>query len=100
MLKKMIVVTAKMKVKPDFKNQFMIETEPLIKHSRSEKGCLSYNLYTDIDDPNQLVMLEFWEDMDSLDSHMDSVHFKAFGNAIPKYLADEIDIFKYEAQEV
>ncbi|UTB32765.1 MAG: antibiotic biosynthesis monooxygenase [Methanobacterium sp. ERen5] len=96
----MIVVTAKMKVKPDAKYQFMVETEPLIKHTRSENGCLSYNLYTDIDDPNLLVMLEFWKDMDSLDAHMDSVHFKAFGEAIPKYLVDAIDISKFEAQEV
>ena len=96
----MIIVTAKMKVKPDFKYEFMVETEPLIKHTRSEEGCLSYNLYTDIDDPNQLVMLEFWKDMDSLDAHMDSVHFKNFGKAIPKYLTCEIEIFKYEAQEV
>lgn len=100
MLKKMIIVTAKMKVKQDFKSDFMVETEPLIENTRSENGCISYNLYNDIDDPNQLVMLEFWKDMDSLDAHMDTAHFKNFGNAISEYLADEIEIFKYEAQEV
>jgi quinol monooxygenase YgiN len=96
----MIVVTAKMKVKPNFKYDFMVETEPLIKHTRSEEGCLSYNLYTDLDDPNQLVMIEFWKDMASLDAHMESKHFKTFGNAIPKYLTEEIDISKFEAKPV
>jgi quinol monooxygenase YgiN len=96
----MIVVTAKMNVNPDFKYDFMVATEPLIKHTRSEKGCLSYNLYADIDDPNQMVMLEFWKDAESLDAHMDSLHFKAFGKAIPEYLADEIELSKYEAQPV
>lgn len=96
----MIVVTAKMKVKPASKYDFMVETEPLIKHTRSEKGCISYNLYTDIDDPNQLVMLEFWKDMDALDAHMNTVHFKSFGNAISKYLTGEIEISKFNAQKV
>ncbi len=96
----MIVVTAKMKVIPASKYEFMVETEPLIKHTRSEKGCISYNLYTDIDDPNQMVMLEFWKDMDSLDAHMDTAHFKRFGEAISKYLTGEIDISKFEAQEL
>jgi len=96
----MIVVTAKMKVKPDVKYEFMVETEPLIKHTRLEKGCMSYNLYTDIDDPNQMVMLEFWNDKESLDAHMESIHFKNFGKAIPKYLAHEIEISKYDAKPI
>ncbi|ADZ09444.1 Antibiotic biosynthesis monooxygenase [Methanobacterium lacus] len=96
----MIVVTAKMNVKPASKYDFMVETEALIKHTRYEKGCISYNLYTDTDDPNQLVMLEFWKDMDDLDAHMNTVHFKAFGNAISKYLTCEIEISKFDAQKV
>jgi quinol monooxygenase YgiN len=96
----MIVVTAKMNVKPASKYDFMVETEPLIKHTRSEKGCISYNLYNDTDDPNQLIMLEFWKDMDALDAHMNTVHFKAFGNAISKYLTGEIEISKFDAQKV
>lgn len=97
---KMIVVTAKMKVKPEFKDQFMVEAENLIKLTRSEEGCLNYNLYSDTANPEYLIMLEFWDDMESLDSHMESEHFKAFGEAIPNYMDDEIDISKYEAETV
>lgn len=94
----MIIVRAMMKVKPGFKDIFRVETETLIKLTRSEEGCLSYNLYLDADNPDNLVMLEFWKDMKSLDSHMASEHFIAFGKAISKYLDGEIDINKYEAQ--
>jgi len=99
-LKKMIVVTAKMKVKPEFMNQFMVEAETLIKLTRCEDGCLSYNLYSDTANSDDMIMLEFWEDMECLDSHMESEHFIAFGKAIPTCMDAEIDISKYEVQTV
>ena len=96
----MIIVTAKMNVKSGFKDEFIGEAKDLINATRAENGCISYNLYSDTDDPNDLVMLEFWEDMDSLDTHMESDHFKQFGNILGKYVDEKMDIAKFQAESV
>lgn len=96
----MIIVTAKMKVKSGFKDKFVGEAQDLIKHTRSEEGCLSYSLYSDTDDPDHLVMLEHWKDMSSLDSHMESDHFKKFGEILDKYLEEDIEIAKFSSEPI
>lgn len=96
----MIVVTAKMKLKSGIKEEFILKSQDLINATRDEEGCLSYRLYSDTDDPNVLIMLEFWKDMDSLDSHSESEHFKNFGNILDQYLDDEIEITKFQAEEI
>lgn len=96
----MIVVTAKMKIKSGLKDEFIGEAQDLITATRAENGCISYNLYSDTDDQNDLVMLEFWEDLDSLDIHMESDHFKRFGTILGKYVDEEMEISKFRVESV
>jgi quinol monooxygenase YgiN len=72
----MIIVTATMKVKPGNKNVFISEAQDLISETRKEDGCISYNLLADTEDENVLVMLEQWKDLNSLNKHMETEHFK------------------------
>ncbi len=96
----MIVVTAKMKVKSGLKDEFIGKAQDLITNTRAEDGCLSYSLYSDTDDPNNLVMLEFWKDLESLDLHMESEHFIRFGKVLNDYLASEIGIEKFHVDNI
>ncbi|MDR0839321.1 MAG: antibiotic biosynthesis monooxygenase [Oscillospiraceae bacterium] len=45
------------------------------KTNANDKGCISYQLYSDINDPVHFAMIEEWEDQESLDAHMKSPHF-------------------------
>lgn len=50
--------------------------QELIAETKKEKGCLSYELYQDIDNPCILTMLETWENKACLDAHSVSAHFR------------------------
>ena len=48
----MITIVAKLILKPGKKEDFKVLTEELRRESRKEKGCISYNLYEDINNPS------------------------------------------------
>jgi quinol monooxygenase YgiN len=91
----MMMVTAKITAKPGEKNKIISKAKDLIKSTRLESGCISYDLYSSTEDDDVLIMLEQWKDQDVLDSHMQTEHFKTFSVAIKNILAKELDIDVY-----
>ena len=59
--------------------------QELIAETKKEKGCLSYELYQDIDNPCILTMLETWENKAYLDAHSASAHFQRIVPQIGKF---------------
>ncbi|NYB26943.1 MAG: antibiotic biosynthesis monooxygenase [Methanobacteriaceae archaeon] len=96
----MIMVTAKMTAKPGERNNIILKAKDLIESSRSESGCISYNLYTSTEDDDVLMMLEQWKNQDVLDSHLKTEHFKAFGAAVEDILARELNINVYSVDQI
>jgi len=96
----MIIVTAMMNVKPGIKYAFILEANQLVEATRQEKGCISYDLLTSTDDEDLLIMLEKWEDIDSLNRHMETDHFKKFGDTIERFLTREIEVNSYSADSL
>lgn len=94
----MIMVTAKITAKSGEKSNIIAKAQDLIKFSRLDSGCISYNLYASTDDENFLLMFEQWENLEDLQSHMQTDHFKAFGEATNDILAGKMDITIYSAE--
>lgn len=91
----MIIVNAKFQVKEGCKEKFISKTQDLIKSSRPENGCISYDLYANTEDDNTLMMLEKWENQHALDDHMETEHFKALESAVGDLMASDVDIKVY-----
>lgn len=72
----MFIVTAKCILIEGKTEQFKAIVETLIKETRKENGCISYNLYQDIKNQNILTFFEKWKSKNSLDRHMETKHFK------------------------
>jgi quinol monooxygenase YgiN len=60
--------------------------------TRSEKGCLNYDLHVSPDDPSVLVFHENWLSKEDLDTHLASAHIDAFRAVAPDLLAEPPDI--------
>ena len=45
-------------------------------------------------------MLEKWENIESLNAHMDTDHFKKFGGTIERFLTKEIEIKSYSVDSL
>ena len=72
----MVKVTACNYVKEECVDQFLAVTRELVEKTNAlDRGCIRYELCKDLSDPLRFVMLEEWEDQESLDAHMKSDHF-------------------------
>lgn len=47
----------------------------LIYHTNKEDGCLRYELFQEIDNPNNIALIEEWESEDYLRQHTQTPHF-------------------------
>lgn len=96
----MIIVLAKIVSKENTLNNIIKEANTLINATRNESGCIEYNLHKSLENKNKLVFVEKWEDENSLKSHLETEHFKVFGNSINDFLVKDVDISIFNASEI
>ncbi|WP_029450690.1 putative quinol monooxygenase [Clostridium algidicarnis] len=81
----MIKVIAKSFPKEGKVESILELSKELVKETLKENGCIKYEMYQDIKDPNVLIMIEEWETIEDLNSHMASEHFKRIVPKIGEY---------------
>ena len=74
-----MIITAKVKIKPERVIDFIEGTKELIAQSRAEEGNITYTLYQDPSDLTQFIFVEEWKDQAAIDFHFNTPHFKNFG---------------------
>jgi quinol monooxygenase YgiN len=74
----MIYVVATTQVKPGQRDAFIKGAKECIAATRQEKGCLSYESHTSINDPNLFVVVERWESREDLNAHGKAPHMKVW----------------------
>lgn len=72
----MIKVVAKSEVKKGEKDKVLGMLDEMIEKTRAEEGCISYELYEDVNNPNIITFIEEWENEESLNNHIKSEHFQ------------------------
>ncbi len=60
------------------------------RKSRQEDGCMGYEYFTSIDDPEKLFLLEHWRDADAQIAHTKTEHFKKLGEIKDDYVEETI----------
>jgi len=79
----MITIVAKKIIKEGKIEEFKVLAENLIIESRNEIGCISYNLFQDINNFNTLTFIEEWISEDAIKLHNNSKHFTSI---VPKFV--------------
>lgn len=62
----------------EFKAEVMAALRDLVDATRKEKGCISYILTQDRENPDRCMFLEVWEDEAAFRAHGNSAHLKKF----------------------
>ena len=71
-----IYVIATTPMKPECREDFIRGHKACIVETLKEKGCLSYESHTSINDPNLFVVVERWESREDLNAHGRAPHMK------------------------
>jgi quinol monooxygenase YgiN len=83
----LIFITAKFQVLPEHADQWPQITEEFTRATRSEPGCLWFDWSRSLDDPSEYVLVEAFRDDEAGAAHVQSDHFRAAQEKLPRYLA-------------
>ena len=92
----MITIIAKSVILDGMKERFKELISELITESRKENGCISYNLFEDMNNKNILTIIEEWEDEKSIENHNKSDHFNRIRPLLSKFRegSPQVELFK------
>lgn len=93
MKNKKLIIIAKFLVKQNKHELVKKELLKLIEITRTEKGCINYDLHHDNDNKNCLFVLEKWENYELWQFHVNSKHLADSLNVIEDSL-DEFTVNK------
>lgn len=91
----MIKIVAKFTVKEDKIEEFKNIAGELVAETRKEKGCISYELFQELNDAKGLTFIEEWENQDTLDCHMESKHFNEIFPKLAAIQEKDPDVIMY-----
>jgi len=77
MEEKKVTVVAQIKVKEGMEEKVKQELIALLKPTRSEKGCISYDLHQSVEDKSRFMFYENWASKQDLDKHLGMPHMKS-----------------------
>ena len=71
----MHILTVKMNVRPEKRDEMVQTLFALIQQTRKEMGCLNCHAYLSIEDENHINLVEAWESQEDLDYYLRSDRF-------------------------
>lgn len=96
----MIIVHGTIPIRPDCREQALRLARGMSEASRGEPGCLSYDFYIGLSDPNTLMVFQEWESMEALMRHLQTSHMEEFVRALPTVVSGEVTTRRYAVQSV
>jgi len=88
----MISVIAKMPLQPDKKDEALASVKKLMQGVSTEEGTLYYTANINRKDPDTLVFMERYRDMDALKAHGATPHFQKFMEEAMGFAAGQPEI--------
>ena len=84
---KILTCIARIEAKEGFQNKVATELSKLLQPTRSEKGCIDYDMHIDNENNHVFMFHETWQTEYDLDQHLESEHIKHCFAEIEQHLA-------------
>ena len=78
----MVSVVARMRAREGMAELLGEEAGRLVEPTRSEEGCLNYDLHRGIEDPSVFFFYENWRSQQDLDEHLEKPYLKEFARKL------------------
>jgi len=96
----MIIVHGSIPIRPECRERALELARAMTEATQSEAGCISYDFYVGLSDPNTLMLFQEWENMDALMGHFQTAHMDEFLRELPHVVSGEITTRRYAVQSV
>ncbi|MBD0416795.1 putative quinol monooxygenase [Oryzicola mucosus] len=91
-----VALIAKMRLRAEIRDEAASWLNTAKVRSRSEPGCLTYNIHIDANEPVMLIFYEIWEDKAAFRLHLEGDVFAEFMHGKERYVQGEIEITNLE----
>ena len=92
----MIFIVVKQPVRAKYADEWPTLVRDFTEGSRAEPGCISFEWYRSADDPNLWVLIEAFVDEAAGQAHVESDHFKAATEQMPRWLSAAPEVVHVE----
>ena len=91
-MKKGLTVVARIKAKAGMEERVRGELMALVAPTRSESGCINYDLHQSVDDKGLFLFYENWVSRKDLDEHLNMPYLQSFLKKADEILAEPVEI--------
>lgn len=91
----MIFITAKFRVLTQHADQWPNIAADFTQETRAEPGCLWFDWSRSVEQPDEYVLVEAFCDDEAAGAHVQSEHFAAAQETLPRYLAETPKIVNF-----
>ena len=85
----MIIVSTTANVLPEKRENFLALLPSLIQSSQNDEGCISYQVFEELSNPNSFHFFGKWATQEDIDAHLQAVHTKSFLDIVPSLVSKE-----------
>ena len=94
----MIIVHGSFPIKAEVRDQALDLMRQMANSSQKEDGCISYEFYVGLSNPNSLLLFQEWESVNALQRHFETEHMNEFLKVLPRVLDGEVATRRYEVR--
>lgn len=87
-----VTVVARIKAKSGKEVQVKQELLKLLSTTRTEAGCINYDMHKSRDNKAHFLFYENWTNQEALNKHLETPHLKNFLNQANQLLAEPVEI--------
>lgn len=80
----MVIFTARAKAKKDCVAKFHSELLTVAEFTRKETGCISYQVFQDVNDPTIIMVHELWKSNSDVELHMQQPYVQKLFSLVPE----------------
>ena len=94
----MIIVHGTFPIRNEVREEALRAARNMAVASRCESGCISYEFYESLNEPDKLLLFQEWDSLDALKEHYQTDHMEVFLKKLPWLLSGEISTRRYLVQ--
>lgn len=96
----MIIVHGTIPIKPELRDEALGAARTMATATHEEPGCISYEFYVGLSDPDTLLLFQEWQSMEALMDHFDTPHMAVFLRELPTFVNGEMSTRRYAVEAV
>jgi quinol monooxygenase YgiN len=91
-----LTLLATFQARPETREELARRLQEMVPLTRTEPGCLRYDLHVDREDDNRFVFVETWADEAAWGVHMDTAHVQALVTDSQRLTINGIQLVKLQ----